>query len=211
MQPDFIIIGAMRCGTTSLASMLNQHPNIHMAVDQHGEVHYFDRDDRRGDPSWYEATLTANKKKTASIIGEKTPRYCAMPSALLAIREQAPTAKLIMTIREPVDRYLSHMAMGPPADHYDALWRGCYVDQLRLIRELGLSDPLVLFTEDIKQRTQDTLNHVFGVLGVCEFSVTPNHRRSNNATPDVELEPLREFYRTKDRDLFEMLGMPPRW
>jgi hypothetical protein len=110
--PTFLIIGAQKSGTTWLARMLRQHPNVYIAP---AEIHYFDKDYnyRRG-LSWYEQHFAAAPNQRA--IGEKTPDYLwangngaegHLPDVHLNIHRTVPSAKLIVLLRNPVDRAVS--------------------------------------------------------------------------------------------------------
>ena len=71
MKADFIIVGVMKSGTTTLAHHFSRHPEI--AIPEK-EVHYFDYDENynRGE-GWYEKELIQNAKTGTKIMGEKTP------------------------------------------------------------------------------------------------------------------------------------------
>ena len=111
--PDFLIIGAQKCGTTSLYSYLTQHPGICDAKKK--EIHYFDNPHNwnRG-KSWYAShfcTITYKeslRKKLGywPIIGEATPDM-HMPFIPKSVHELIPSVKLIAMFRDPVDRAFS--------------------------------------------------------------------------------------------------------
>jgi hypothetical protein len=113
--PDFIIIGAQRCGTTSLYNYLTQHPLILSALRK--EVHYFDNNFHKG-VSWYQAffpliSLRNGYAKILSIdnshlTGEATPYYLFHPLTPKRIAGLLPQVKLIVILRNPVDRAYSH-------------------------------------------------------------------------------------------------------
>jgi hypothetical protein len=111
--PDFLIIGAMRSGTTSLFRYLTQHPSVVKGIKK--EVHYFDLYFDKG-IHWYQAhfplTRTIIKKKTSSsqniITGEASPYYMFHPLCPKRVAESIPNVNLIMILRNPVDRAYSH-------------------------------------------------------------------------------------------------------
>lgn len=104
--PDFLIVGAMKAGTTSLAFQLRSHPQV--AIPAH-EVHYFDskRALARG-LHWYREVLEAERTPETRVIGEKTPTYCFSPAVAQRIHMHAPNAKLLWSFRNPVDRTYSN-------------------------------------------------------------------------------------------------------
>ncbi len=112
--PAFVIIGGQRCGTTSLYNYLAQHPRIAPALCK--EVHFFDKNFGRG-LAWYRAffpTFSTNGSNSdgrfvaETVTGEATPYYIFHPLAPQRIRDVLPGIKLIVLLRNPVDRAYSH-------------------------------------------------------------------------------------------------------
>lgn len=112
--PDFIIIGAMKCGTTSLYSYLSLHPQVVPAYNK--EVHYFDSESYASGSGWYKAHFPSVIKKNIEsikcgnniITGEASPYYLYFPRAHTRIAESIPNVKLIIMFRNPIDRAFSH-------------------------------------------------------------------------------------------------------
>lgn len=110
--PDFLIIGAQRCGTTSLYFYLSEHPNVVSAATK--EVHFFDDRYDKG-MGWYRAQfptsvykyLSAPMRRYGFLTGEATPSYLFHPYAPKRISQALPRAKLIVILRNPVDRAYS--------------------------------------------------------------------------------------------------------
>ncbi len=109
--PDFIIAGAQRAGTSSLYSYLTQHPDVLPAF--RAEVHYFDVNFSRG-IRWYKSFFPLAKSCVRPggvprpITGEKSPYYLFHPYALTRIGKLLPEARIIILLRNPVDRAFSH-------------------------------------------------------------------------------------------------------
>jgi hypothetical protein len=109
--PDFLIIGAQRCGTTHLYDSLIRHPNVMGA--SHKEIHFFDEHYHRG-ARWYKANFPVptppphNASPSVSISGEASATYIAHSSIPARVRELVPRVKLIALVRDPVDRAISH-------------------------------------------------------------------------------------------------------
>ena len=101
--PTFLVIGAQRAGTTSLYNYLTAHPGIAAAATK--EVHFFDVHYSKG-PAWYEAQFPSRGE--AQITGEASPYYLFHPLAAARAAAFLPDAKLIVLLRNPVDRALSH-------------------------------------------------------------------------------------------------------
>jgi len=110
--PDVIIIGAQKSGTSSLFSYLTQHPEIRGSFRK--EVHFFDGglvpevDNFRKGRNWYRAHFPLDMKSSGSRIVEATPSYLFVPSVPARIFELLPEAKLIVVLRDPVERAISH-------------------------------------------------------------------------------------------------------
>jgi Sulfotransferase domain len=105
--PDFLIVGAQRSGTTNLYDLLVRHPSIGAA--SHKEVHFFDYHYGRGE-RWYRGNFPDPEGDSPDglVCGEATPTYIGYESAPARIRELVPDAKLIVLLREPVVRAVSH-------------------------------------------------------------------------------------------------------
>ena len=112
-MPAFIIVGGQRCGTTSLYKYLAQHPCITSAFKK--EVHFFDYNYHKG-LAWYRSHFPSLLEKYCSkliqgqdlITGEATPYYIFHPRAASRILQTLPQVKIIMMLRDPVDRAYSH-------------------------------------------------------------------------------------------------------
>jgi hypothetical protein len=104
--PDFVIIGAQKCGTTSLYRLLIRHPHVESAAVK--ELHYFDNlfDE---DIEWYRQCFPQPRWKDGrrTITGESTPYYLFHPNAAMRMAEVIPRARLIVLLRNPVDRAYS--------------------------------------------------------------------------------------------------------
>jgi len=116
LVPDFLIIGAAKCGTTSLYAYLTQNPCIASALKK--EIYFFDQSFRRG-LSWYRAHFptilqkyyTEKKEKKALITGEATPCYIFHPHVPKRVFENLPNIKIIVLLRNPVDMAYSFYNM----------------------------------------------------------------------------------------------------
>lgn len=115
--PDFLVIGAKKGGTTSVANWLVQHPQVmpmFPRAQRHKSPHYFDINYWRGD-DWYLSHFPTRLSRTAHVrrtggasVGETSPYYLFHPAAASRIRETAPDARLVAILREPVSRAYSN-------------------------------------------------------------------------------------------------------
>jgi len=116
MRPAFLIVGAQRCGTTSMFKNLRQHPAV-VAPALHKGIHYFDKNYQRG-PGWYrghfplKATAARLARGAAAgadavITGESSPYYMFHPLAAGRIAADLPDVRLVVLLRDPVERAIS--------------------------------------------------------------------------------------------------------
>jgi hypothetical protein len=114
MTPGLLIVGAQRCGTTSMYRALAQHPAMAKPVLRKG-VHFFDVAYTK-DMKWYRAhfPLVASARRTAPsgvdpVAFESSPYYLFHPLASARIAESLPGVKILVLIRDPVERaYSAH-------------------------------------------------------------------------------------------------------
>ena len=108
--PNYLIIGAAKCGTSSLYEYLIQHPNINAALGK--EINFFDMHYSKG-INWYRSYFPFKNflTKKNSITGEATPRYLDHPHTPKRVYDLIPSAKIILLLRNPVDRAYSHWNM----------------------------------------------------------------------------------------------------
>jgi hypothetical protein len=107
--PDFLIIGTMKGGTTSLYDYLCRHNKVEVAFRK--EVHYFDGNYTRGTP-WYRGNFPTRRQMQqlgqGGVTGEATPYYLYHQAAAERIAGLVPHALLIAVLRDPADRAISH-------------------------------------------------------------------------------------------------------
>ena len=102
--PDFLVLGAQKAGTTALYEYLRRHPQI--AGPSWKEVSFFDRHWARGE-SWYRGNFPNLARTRGKHVGEASPSYVFHPLAPQRVQEVVPGARLIVLVRNPVDRALS--------------------------------------------------------------------------------------------------------
>ncbi len=112
--PSFVIVGGQRCGTNSLYEYLVDHPAIGRAMPGQ-EVHYFDVAFDRG-LDWYRGHFPTRVWMRAAraragaepLAGESSPYYMFHPLAMQRIASTLPDARILVLLRNPVDRAISH-------------------------------------------------------------------------------------------------------
>jgi hypothetical protein len=114
--PDFVIIGAAKAGTTSLYGWLSEHPFVEPASTK--EVHYFDYNSYRG-VDWYRSHFPLERDRRAFaerhgrpfITGEASPSYISHYWVPERLARLLPDVKLLVAMRNPVDRAYSQFQM----------------------------------------------------------------------------------------------------
>ena len=112
-EPDFLLVGAQRCGTTSLFRALLGHPNI-LRANLHKGVNYFDVSYQQG-PAWYRGhfPLRATARRAAAPgqqhaqVFEASGYYMFHPHAPVRIAAELPEVKVVALVRDPVERAFS--------------------------------------------------------------------------------------------------------
>lgn len=105
MKPHFLILGAQKAGTNSLYRYLCQHPQILPATEK--EIHFFSLHYERG-LSWYQSQFPISARGEFLFTGEGTPYYLFHPFVPERVFKTLPQVKLIVLLRNPVDRAISH-------------------------------------------------------------------------------------------------------
>jgi Sulfotransferase domain len=199
--PDFIVIGAMKGGTTSLHHYLNAHPQVYMTKVK--EVDFFTEElnwDKGFD--WYTKQFAdapaGTKKGEASTSYTKYPRYSGVAPR---IAEHLPDARLIYVVRDPMERIRSHyqhnVAIGEEALPIEraVVENPGYVDYSRYAMQLDqylehydADRVLVITSEDLLNKREATFKRVLGFLEVDS---------------DAEVDALeREYYKTEERPAY---------
>ena len=102
-NPDFIILGTQKGGTTSLYNYLSNHSKI--CVGSRREIHFFDRNYEKG-TYWYKNNF--NNENKALLTFECSPDYIHHPFVAERIKLLSPKLKLIVLLRNPVERAISN-------------------------------------------------------------------------------------------------------
>lgn len=199
-----IIIGAAKCGTTSLFKYLGSHPRIDPCTTK--EPNYFASEDNFSagfeeyQSLWNWGSDDLQWAVEASVHYTKRPRYsgAAQRMAQTAQRQDAEF-RLVYLVRDPIERIESHITTGwnsrwygplpdgPMADYDEqidgqSLWGSAYAEQLQPFAERFPDSLLVLNTTDLRQNPESVLNEIcnFCDVGIqYEFSeLGKNHNRT---------------------------------
>lgn len=181
---DFVVIGAMRAGTTTLHTLLADHPQITMSRDKETDFFIAGKNYSRG-LDWYESQFDPARP----IRGEASPNYAKrleFPGVAARLASHAPQARLIYVVRDPVARLRSQYAhawhMGdmkllprelPDSDEYASL-----VDSSSYARQLqewrAHFDAEAILTVDFDQlftNPQQELSRILRHIGAAPMQV----------------------------------------
>ncbi|MFM6205694.1 sulfotransferase domain-containing protein, partial [Planktothrix sp.] len=103
--PHFIIIGVQKGGTNSLYHYLCKHPQIVAATQK--EIHFFTLNYEQG-LNWYQSQFPPEADGKQILTGEGSPYYLFHPLVPQRLYESFPNTRLIVLLRNPVDRAISH-------------------------------------------------------------------------------------------------------
>jgi hypothetical protein len=208
--PDFVIVGAQKAGTTRWRYLLNRHPRIHC---QPQELRWFDR----FTDTWPgEADIASYHrffpKPPGDVSGEKSPSYAGTFWVPPMLRQAAPDARVILIVRDPIERYQSarafaerhrerNAAQGISHAAYTrrvmdtAFHQGKYAEQVEAyLRAFPPEQFLVLQFEACNKDPVTELERTFRFLGVDPIEIPQDalDRRVNvSQWPRIPLEPER--------------------
>lgn len=165
--PDFIVIGVHKGGTTSVYEYLAQHPQMVPAFEK--ELQYFtsfyDNDEGSYRAKFPNVVRMGAVRRRAgrAITGEASPSYISNPRAPARVRAMVPEARLVLLLRDPVDRAVS-------AFHHNKKktpWENLATFSEAVDRELGeLPDELELVLADDNRPLDEYLYHCYLRRGV---------------------------------------------
>lgn len=178
--PDFVIIGAVKSATTWIHNQLQKNPAIFLPDP---EPHFFSQDYDRGIAHYIQMFGAAMPEQ---LLGEKSADYFGHPAAPERLAKAIPGARLVLQLRNPIDRAYSDYKMlyrrgtvtGPPeaylyagaTSHQRFLRDGLYARHLdRWLKHFDAAQLLVLLFEDVKSQPEDV------VAAVCEHIDAPYH------------------------------------
>jgi hypothetical protein len=209
--PNFFIVGAARAGTTSLYYYLNEIPGVYMSKFKepcYFSPHYIQR--------YPGETITDNEEylrlfENASsyiAVGEASPSYLWDPDSPKLIHQAVPTARIIILLRDPIERAYSHYlqnmkfkAHGKKLSFYHDLMRdykrqervygisplyvefSMYYEQVkRYFDQFGRQQVKVIIYEEFIQHPEQTVNDVLAFLGL-NYTVTAIRKQYNPYNP----------------------------
>jgi hypothetical protein len=229
---SFLVAGAQKGGTTALHAYLSAHPSI--CMPRRKELHFFD-DEKRfrgGKPRYAAYHRHFAPKAPGQILGETTPIYMYWYRAPKRIWDYNPKMKLLIILRNPIERAHSHWNMerargkeplpfaeavrseaarcrkALPLQHrlYSYVDRGFYTEQLRrLWFWFPREQTLVLRNEALRTNPAETLDRVWEFLGVERRA--PAQAREEHSTPYGAGLEESDWRRLRDTYEFEIRAL----
>jgi len=129
--PDFLIVGAMRSGTTSLYRYLGAHPEVFVLPK---EFQFFTKHWSRG-LEWYADQFPRSAEGLT--LGEATADYFARESAMTHISAAVPGVQLIASLRNPIERAWSHYGLLSERGQEPRSFSAAIDDEIALYSEAG--------------------------------------------------------------------------
>jgi len=199
-KPNLFIVGAPKCGTTSLYHYLENHPEIFLSSPK--EVNFFSKRELEEQQLYYQdykpsdeteyLNLFVNANSACKIIGEASVSYLYYPDVPKRIYKFNPDAKIIILLRDPVKRAWSHYLMdkriGVVNEEFMKIFKnnnkkdqlhfqqyfllGNYFSQIkRYLDQFGPDHIKVLFSYDLKKNTGEVIGEIYDFLGVKQIQI----------------------------------------
>lgn len=184
---NFFVIGAPKCGTTSLHDWLTQHPELDVPARK--ELFYFDYQYELG-LNWYHSHFNFGSN---SIKGDFTPTYLYSKEAIQRIYDYNDEAKILVVLRDPVGRFISHyydlmnwvgsnnevkiqddiiIDRGRFKINFNLLKNGQYSNYLKDVYSVFPKGQVkILFFEEIIRYPSECLGDILNFIGVKNSSV----------------------------------------
>jgi hypothetical protein len=223
-----MIAGTQKGGTSALHYHLAQHPNITMAHSEeahmidHPRRHFFDDEERyaEGEISYDILHEDVKLKPQSLVTGSCTPIYTYWRPAMERIRKYNPEIKLIILLRNPIDRAFSQWNMNSDREREGLTFmealaaeaeerksspllqsrrrsyidRGFYSEQIeRVFRFFPREQVKIIKFEDFRKRTPEVVNEVFSFLGVTPLPKIKN-REQNRIAYERKIAPEERRY-----------------
>lgn len=201
--PNFLVIGAMKGGTTALYKLLCTRPDVYMPAVKEPDFFAIDRVWQHG-VNWYADMFRDAGQAVA--LGEASTSYskCTeFPGVAARIAKVLPHVRLIYVLRHPIERAISmyhhNVLMRRESDPIDQalLHRAMYLDASRYAMQIKQyldlferSQLLVVKSEDLRSAPQQTLERVADFLGLPQGHVYPDdgiHYATNSRRQETSL------------------------
>lgn len=217
MEPTFVIAGGQRCGTTTLYTLCDEHPEIYMAKPAWPEPKFFvGNPEGEKDRQWY-LDRWFSDTGSARAVGEKSTSYLEIPGAAERIKALFPGMKVVFILRHPVERAVSNyrfsrrnglekLSLGEAIDlepsrlrdesfaglsvhPFAYLRRGRYIEHLEQFFEYFPEEDLkIVLNDDLNEHGEQMCRDLYLFLDVSPSFVPPALGLRHNTTPMDELQ-----------------------
>lgn len=189
MLPNFLIVGAQKCGTTTLHSVLDNHPRIAMSRVKELNFFSFENNYQRG--LKYYAKHFDGVVGEADIVGESSPGYLCYPGVPERIYKDLGNIKILILVRDPIKRAASQywdnrrhlnetLSFDQCIENYltedyvpgerGYFSRGVYFKYIkRYIDLFGSKNVKVVVFEKLIKRTEESLSSIYEFLGIEDY------------------------------------------
>lgn len=218
--PDFIIMGEMKCGTTALYRYITEHPKVKPA--RRKELAFFNAHYDKG-MEWYKSQFPDCEN---CMTGEATG-YLKFPEVAPKVYDTVPNVKLILILRNPVDRAYSHYHMhlrkGKISIPFEKaiegkstyLEKGNYAWKLKKWMKVFPREQFhIVQSEKLNERPQETMDGIFKFLGLTSYKL--NVYEQHNSGDYSKMNPktrkiLVDYYKPYNEELYQFLGTNYNW
>jgi hypothetical protein len=219
LRPNFFVVGAPRAGTTTLYNYLRQHPDIY--VPKQKELHYFTREHAAS--SYYRPPIIRTEceylrhfsaRKGQSLAGDFSPSYLYFEAAAEEILRFSSDARIIVILRNPTERTISHYLMDVAKGlqdkplsafyestaensrfHFEYVATSLYADGVARYRRLFGPDRVhVIVSEELWANAESTSAELLRFLGV-----DPNAPLRPEGAANAYFEPRTDVMRSVGR------------
>ncbi len=223
MLPTFFVVGAAKAGTSSLWQYLNEHSDIFMSETKEPNFFSYEEiivqnlfwdDIYIKDQKDYEKLFAkASKEK---MLGEASVSYLFYPETPLKIKEMIPNAKIIISLRKPIDRGYSHYLMDYSTSKVDIPYDdiifkkeksrktdiyfqqyvelGLYYNQVkRYIDIFGKDSVKIILNEDLQNDPETTMKDIYSFLDLNDNFV-PDLTKKHNTNKMPKNKLIRKIY-----------------
>lgn len=216
-KPNFFIVGTPKSGTTSLFNYLEEHPEIFVPTIK--EPHFFSHPEVAS--TYYKTTLIGEMDKYNAlyedgkgykVIGDFSSSYLFNERSAAKIKSFNPEAKIIVILRNPTKRAVSHYMMDYSQGYINATLMevitnkkkhpdfykqymeiGFYESQLtQYYKEFPKKQVLVLLSDQLFSETEKTVTEIFDFLGV-NASFKPDYDKIYNQFKEPRFKAIRKL------------------
>ena len=236
-KPDFIIIGAMKAATSAIYEYLMQHPGVAHRLPK--ELHFFTLNYEKG-LDWYLSQFESGEESSRGrdlLIGEASPSYLTSKEAPKLIYRFFPDVKIIISLRNPTDRAISHyyhqlnrvkdetrsiesafspqeiakVGIKPFSQTNSYIQLSRYAHQVEnWLDVFDKEQILILNYHDLAINSGDFMQQIFAFLNLEPYPISNFEKIYSNQYPTVPLEikaRLAKYFEPSDRELEDLTGM----